>query len=88
MMLIEMERELRLSARGNPGAIGFRQQRTSPRAVAVLMAKVLREQTGPFTSMAGGCFREDEREQMAAALEAGQLDDVIAEIVAPEQSNP
>jgi hypothetical protein len=63
---------------------GFRKMGTPPRAVATLMAKVMREQTGPFLTTGGGCYREEERIEFANALDAGQLDATLAEILGQE----
>lgn len=83
MTLAEMAEELRRTGKGHWGARGFARMQTPPRKVATLLAKSLREQSGPFV-LTMGCYREEEREQMAAALDAGQLDDVLSEILAQE----
>jgi hypothetical protein len=82
MMLIEMQEELRRSAAISPGAMGFRQAGASPRAVATLLAKSIRERGEPFRGMMG-VYRPGEAEEFAKALEAGQLDDTLAEILKP-----
>jgi hypothetical protein len=82
MMLCEMAEELRRSAAISPGAFGFRKQGTPPRAVATLLAKSIREMGEPFRGMMG-VYRPGEAEEFAAALERGELDDVLAEILKP-----